>query len=361
MAHKHYVPILKGKRGDFWALENLKDTSRSRLTPLIEMMPPADAGAIPAQTKLLAKAIRRAWGASPVLVDMLWVAGAAPSSPKKHAVAQFADEARKLGLAHVPVTGLSRGGPFQAAIAGVAATDGAGVAIRLAPNEFGGEELCDVATALEHALDQLLGSLEVERSDVDLIVDFRSVYGVAQHLLRPAYEAVLEALPSISDWRSLIVAAGSFPEDIAPFSQDQWNGLPRCAWLTWRGLVTGKKAHAHRRPAYGDYGIRHPNLPYQGFPNFAANLRYSAGDKFFVWRGRAVKTHPLGNRQMHNICADLVARPEFSGKLFSAGDAQIEAAAKPASSPGNPESWGKWATNHYLELVCDQIANCPGL
>ena len=37
--HRHYVPILKGKMGEYTALAELRDEQKDSLTPLIEVPP----------------------------------------------------------------------------------------------------------------------------------------------------------------------------------------------------------------------------------------------------------------------------------------------------------------------------------
>ena len=36
--HRHYVPILKAKAGECWALSNLKSPTRNIITPVIELV-----------------------------------------------------------------------------------------------------------------------------------------------------------------------------------------------------------------------------------------------------------------------------------------------------------------------------------
>lgn len=205
--------------------------------------------------------------------------------------------------------------------------------------------------------DELPQFMGIGRADADLVLDFGSVVGVAPAILTQMERAALTGLQNLAAWRSLTVAAGSFPPDLSQLNQGQWNRLRRIAWRAWRAVVTG--THLPRLSSFADYAVGDPALPYTGIANFAANLRYSAGDEFFVWRGHSVSHHQQGYAQMFAICANLVAQPEYAGAAFSQGDAEIQQRAATVGSPGNPELWRRWATNHYLELVVSQVASLP--
>jgi hypothetical protein len=216
----------------------------------------------------------------------------------------------------------------------------------------------DDAKRLAHALTALMNLLGVARKDVDIILDFGSVTATATGLLSLSMGQALASLASIASWRTITIASGSFPASIASLAQNNWTKFPRKEWQAWRQVVASLAAGA-RMPSYGDYAVGDPDLPYSGYANFTANLRYSHGTDFMVWRGQAVKTHPQGNGQMHGICQSLIARPEFAGVAFSQGDAEIHVRATTQGSPGGLNEWRQWATNHYLELVADQISNLP--
>src|SRR5947207_11870660 len=78
--HTHYVPILKGKEGEYQALSELTPTIKSKLTPLIEPIPiPYDfANEIPAKTvdehleNFVSKIVLN-WGLDPIFFDLDWI------------------------------------------------------------------------------------------------------------------------------------------------------------------------------------------------------------------------------------------------------------------------------------------------
>ena len=77
----HYVPILRWKQAERFALKNLFDEDRKRITPLIEIMPkifdaPADGkkeGVKPDPARVLedqAKKLLESWGYEPFFLDL---------------------------------------------------------------------------------------------------------------------------------------------------------------------------------------------------------------------------------------------------------------------------------------------------
>lgn len=349
--HKHYVPILKGKRGDVWALRHLKNASRALITPLIEPVPPNPKQTEEGQMQKLIKQLCQGWPAARFFVDLLW-RELAPAVAGQHVVEYFFDLARQNNLEAIPVTATGRNPAYQQSIRHVVQTDNRGLAIRLGLEDF------EVPGQVQQALNTLLGIMRLARNQVDLIVDLRSVFTVPQPTIAQVSISEINQLPNIADWRTLIVAAGSFPPNLSHLPQQAWSHIPRKEWISWRAVIGGNNPPA-RLPSYGDYTVGDPELPYSGPAPYAANLRYSVDTDFFVWRGYPCRSHPLGNGQMHLICQDLIGRQQYAGAQFSQGDAEIHQRATNLGSPGGPTEWRQWATNHYLELVGNQISNLP--
>ncbi len=350
--YKHYVPILKGKKGDFWSLQHAKSLTGDVVTPLIEVVPPT---AKSTEAKHLTQTAQMLAGSRQhrrSFVDLKWRDNAPFVSPGSHVVDHFFAETRSRSTPAIPVTSLLRSPAFQTAVQRVVAIDQRGMALRLELDrmELGASELS--------AIDRLLTFMHIVPTDADLILDFGSVFTTPSALLAQNARSAMLLLPHLTAWRTLTVAAGSFPESVTVLPQATWSKLPRKEWTAWLSVVTGG-TRPPRLPTYSDYAIGHPNLPFTGQANISVNLRYSFDDQFFVWRGFATTSHPLGHGQIIDICKDLVARSEFAGPNFSQGDQEIQARATTPGSTGGPQQWRQWATNHYLELVASQLATVP--
>ena len=63
--HRHYVPVLRFKRAEKVALQQLVSTARRAITPLLEVVPTADYTAA-----TVADEIRSHWGPTPFFFDL---------------------------------------------------------------------------------------------------------------------------------------------------------------------------------------------------------------------------------------------------------------------------------------------------
>lgn len=254
------------------------------------------------------------------------------------------------GQVAVPVTGLTRSPGYQSAVQQVVADQKKGLLLRLKPDDF--EDVAELETALEGLPDLF----EVERDEIDLLLDIGTVGNNSAGTVAQIHRANLDLIPNLADWRTLTVSASAFPLSLAPLVRNEWNPVARQDWRGWRQLVTGGKLPA-RLPAYSDYTIAHPELPPEGQATILAQLRYATPESWIIWKGRnAIKD---GYEQFFGICQDLVGRVEYRGPDFSWGDDEIQQKAANGGSPGNAETWRKIGTNHHIETVLEQIANLP--
>src|SRR5689334_18626871 len=98
--HKHYVPILKAKAGERWAIDHLALAARGELTPLFEIHAHQKKDDIP-HAQEMCDGLVSVWGtATPVFLDTIWLHG--PQGDSAIIQGTF-DYARTLGLQAIPV------------------------------------------------------------------------------------------------------------------------------------------------------------------------------------------------------------------------------------------------------------------
>jgi hypothetical protein len=346
-SHKHYVPVLKGKRAEFPAVGSLK--SKANVTPLFEAVPSSAPEEIPRRMSAI-------WeNDSPYYVDFFFLDDpddTADPVPGTYPLLRCFAEVAAKGQNAIPVTGLSRSQTYQLAIAQITSEQGNGVGVRLVPDDFEDVEV------LEDSLGALRDFLTLKPEAIDLFLDVGSVFGSTAPVVAQLHRANLELLPDLQRWRGLTVVASAFPLSLAPLVRNEWNPVSRNDWRGWRLLVAGPR-RPPRLPGYGDYTIAHPQLPPEGRATILAQLRYATEDSWLIWKGYNVFTHPIGYNQFLGICSNLVARPEYRGASFSEGDNEIYEKATTGGSSGNAESRRRIGTNHHLETVLGQIANLP--
>jgi hypothetical protein len=338
--HKHYVPIIKSKSGELWTLSQLGDTAKRHTTPLLEVLAHKKL-TLPVHAGRVCESVATGWGVNDRLfIDTVYL-GTQSATTFDH----FFAAARRLGVQGIPVTSVGRSQPFQHAVQRTATTDGRGVAIRLGVRDF-----VDPDT-LRASLSALLGLLGLRPPKVDIIIDYGQRTDEAE--LIQLSRLHLQDLPQITHWRSLTIAAGSFPSSLMAFAQNQWHQIPRSEWRAWIATLT-RRTPPPRLPAFGDYGIRDPGAP-ADFGTPSANLRYASDDYWIVRRGRLVKN--AGASEMPGMCRSLLERPEWCLPPFSAGDHEIARIAASQDSTGNATQWVQWCMSHHFEFVVDQILN----
>jgi hypothetical protein len=342
--HKHYVPVLKGKRAEFPSLRELR--SRDGLTPLFESVPNQSADYVPARMASVWERHR------PYFIDMLFLddEDMTEANAEQHPLRVCFNDVRNRLQTAIPVTGTGRSPAYQAALRLIVAEQQRGYAIRLVPDDFEDED------QLPASLNALVNYIGIQKASIDIMIDSGSVAGIATPVISRTHRAELEMLPNIADWRTVTVIAGAFPMSLAPLTRNIWNPVARNDWHAWVSLLTRPIT---RLPSYGDYAIAHPNLPPTGRATILAQLRYTTVDSFMIYKGSDVFDHPTGFEQFLDICRDTIHQQWYSGQTFSFGDAEIHARATTGGSSGNAETWRQIGTNHHIEMVKRQIASLP--
>ena len=204
---------------------------------------------------------------------------------------------------------------------------------------------------LKTALMNLCVLLGVREQDVDLLIDYEFKKPDDYEDLIHLQELHFTKIPKIDSWRTITLASVSFPKSIADLPDAKWVKLDRIEWKSWEYMFSSRTAS--RRPAYGDYGIRHPSLP--GFGTPKPNLRYTLAERYLCRRDEAK------HAAMKEICKSLVRRSEYIGAPFSEGDKVISETAAIVGSghSGGGREWTQWCSNHHFEFVATQIQSLP--
>lgn len=258
---KDYVPILKGKSGEYGALESMSPEEKERITPLIEIPPvPWDhKNEVPAKTidQHLAKVdgkFLKSWGSDQFFfVDLMLIGERERMSDGTHPLAHLFSRSRLSGLKAVPVTGLIRADDYQEACREIVDEDKRGVCLRLQKDDF------EESESLESSITKLLGSLKVSPANTDLVLDLGSLH--TENGEEPSIDVVslVKSIPSIKKWRSFVLAATGFPVDLIGLPPSEISTVWRSEWTLWRSVAADPRIA--RTPLFGDYAIAHPQPP----------------------------------------------------------------------------------------------------
>jgi hypothetical protein len=349
-----YIPFLKGKPAEFTSLARTNTATRTGMLPLVEAMPPADdsrSDHVEIVCRDAAAALASGWGTTDqVVLDSFYLPELLQLTAGVLPVEFLAQEARTAGLLAIPVARLNDHPQVTQAIAGILATDGRGVVIRVH-----GDDLQEDVTDIDIWLTDLIKDLGVSATDADLIIDLASVADTA--LPARVGRDIVQGLPSIMSWRSVTLAAGAFPVNLNGVPRASSALIPRLDAMVWRAVTSRSLP---RIPDFGDYVIQHPTPPSGGW-RAAPQIRYALADDWRIHKGDL--RNPRGNDQFYDHCAQLVASGEASPATMSYGDDYVHQAAASAPSgaaplvgPGNGTTWRAVGTSHHVAFVTDRLA-----
>lgn len=354
-----YIPILKGKEGEFAALEVLATDVRDQLMPLIEIpaVPYDYANERPAKSldehmEAITLRLQKCCANRSIFLDLPWFGTDEHLTDGRTAFEVVLGGCATSGVTAVPVISRSSSVSYIDAAEACSAKYGTGACIRLLVEDF--EEDID----LEAEVNVLLNELGfADATSVDLVIDLEDLGREATRAILVA-RSVLSTMPRKMEWRRIILAAASFPEDLSDVDAATTVTLPRHEWDLWKALQRRPGALPRTDIMFSDYAIAHP-FTKELDPRtmrMSANIRYTTRDSWLVVKGRNVRQY--GFSQYFELCKALVERPEYCGQQYSWGDNYIaECATAGKTGPGNATTWRKVGVNHHLTLVTRELAN----
>jgi hypothetical protein len=324
-----YVPILKSKQGERWALSHLSPSRKPKLRPLLELHQPK-AKTLGDHVDSLCESLQVAWGVDRrFYVDTIWLNGSTGSPAIIENVFQTMEEYE---LKAIPVVRPSYDDSTLEQVRAIVSENDRGCMLRITPqtlNEAG-------------IIDNVVGALELAINRIDLLLDYRQSAMLLQNHV--------PHIPHLADWRMFIAASGVFPVSLSNLPLYQWHEIPRHDFTSWQN---GVQAQLGRKPVFSDYTMRPPGAPAEfGAPS--VNLRYALDDH---WRVQMGGKHKEGAApEIHAMSEELRDSADFSGTDFSSGDEEIDRIADADDETGGPTQWLQWCVSHHIEYVVEQLS-----
>jgi hypothetical protein len=361
ISHRHYYPILKGKKGEFMAVSHLPSEIRANLTPFFDIPRPENEKGGHVDTYLVKKveSICKSCGSVGTLfIDFFDFDLALRTSSGRHFVRFSFDKLRNCSVEAIPVTGLDRDDEYNIAVAQTISVDRRGVAIRLQKEDI------EDPSSTKASLGNLLEGLKVKENNVHLFLDIRDM---RPEDLDQNVDDVVKFLADFGDlriWKTLILSASGFPENMGGVRRHSLQLIPRTELVLWEQVLSEcKKKKLNRLPAFSDYCICHPDiLDFDRSMNPSANIRYTLSKNWLIVKGGGLK-QKIGGRTSYDydqffvLAERLRLHRNYRGPGFSNGDLYIQNCKKGTKGPGNLPKWREVGTNHHLTLVAEQIAN----
>ncbi len=353
--HKHYIPILKGKEGEFDALRTLSRKTRLQLTPFIDVTYPSRQGKmkpVPLDVHLakIVSRILNCWGIhEPIFVDLFDIKLTDRIQEGILPVSYLFDYLRSRSILAIPTTGLDRDEPYNEAIAKIIARDQRGACIRIL-----GDDMDDVYE-LHEDLSQLRSALKSNEEDLHLLIDFRFLLSAAIPSAVEKATEILNSLPNIQNWKTVTLAASAYPQSLMGIKPNSIKRIKRCELELWFSVMSKT---IKRIPLFGDYGIVNPiTVEFDSSRvSSSAKIRYTVEKEWLIVKGKSLRTHPDKFKQYHNLAGSLSKMADFLGPTFSPGDTYIKRCASHEEKSGSLTTWITVDTSHHLTFVADQIA-----
>jgi hypothetical protein len=356
-----YVPVLKGKEGEFGALETLQSDVKDKMMPLIELPSvPYDyanekaAKSIDEHISGFAGRLYKCWEKRFMYLDLSRLDDEERLSDGQIALAAILNGCKTRGMNVVPVVSVGSSSEYVSTARSYSKTTQSGMCVRLVVADFG--ENID----LDSELDRLLAGDQIDNPSHDLVIDLEDLNQDLSRAILIA-RSIFSMIPKPRTWRRIILAASSFPGDLSDIDAATETTLRRKEWELWTTLQKKPDKLPRQDLIFGDYAIAHPT-PKELDPRtmrMSASVRYTTPDHWLVVKGRNVRQY--GFDQYFELCKRLIQRPEFKGAAYSWGDRYIFDCASGMTGPGNATTWRKVGTNHHVTLVVTELANLrPG-
>lgn len=349
MDKKIYMPILKGKKGEFDALKMLTEDVQSVILPLIEV--PAipwdfvnekEASSIDKQISSTVKSITSSWDPqNEILIDT-------------NSLDENFDATRK--TINVLTEALIEEGYLPIPVIHINATDEVlssliyqdFVCIRIS---FEDQEAFDI----NDEIDRIKKVLNSDLSDIILLLDMNYLSPENGLMGQMSSKALVNSIQNIDNFKDFYFAATSFPINLSGCKTNSVTKIERIEVLIHEYFRTnGSKLN--RMPKFSDYCISNPDVLEMDprLMTIGASVRYTGENHWYIFKGSSIKKH--GSEQYYKLCADIVASQVYSGEVFSWGDEQIHNKSTRNGGPGNPTIWRQIGTNHHITLVVDQLS-----
>lgn len=354
----HYVPLMKGKPGEYSALREASKDVRANFTPLVELPPvPSKAETVVGHVATQAQAILHSCAqGGRLFLDTGRLPVQAEMDNGRHPLPWIATRVESSGIEVVPVLNGLDNLRSESAVLTVNEQQGTGACLRLRDRDLFAEP-----DDLQLRMEECLRRLNVDPSGVDLIIDQGEIVSGTEGRVARAAASLLAELPYSTDWRSLTLAGTAFPNALGELGKEDAAELPRSEWEVWLNIQARRQLS--RMPTYGDYATSPVDFPPEvdGPMTVPVSIRYTAADYYLIRKDGAWTSE--GGEAAERLAQWLVTREEYSGAEFCWGDKQINLISRGAKqsrgrrqrSTGGASEWRGYGASHHIAFVTNEL------
>lgn len=350
MDNKIYMPILKGKKGEFDALKTLDEETQTVILPLIEVpaipwdfVSEKEASSIEKQISSTVKNIKASWKIeNEILIDTNSLDENFNVSKKTMNV--LTEALIEEGYLPIPVIHINASDELLRNLIYQEF-----VCIRIS---FEDQEAFDINDEIE----RIKNILNSDLSDIILLLDMNYIAPESSLMGQMSSKALINSINDIHEFKDFYFAATSFPINLSGCKTNSVTEIERIEVII-HDYFRSNTAKVNRIPKFSDYCISNPDIQEMDprLMTIGASIRYTGEKHWHIFKAASIKKH--GSEQYYNLCADIVSSRVFTGETYSWGDGQIFNKSTRTGGPGNPTVWRQIGTNHHITLVVDQLSN----
>jgi len=337
-----YVPILKGKQGEFIALQKLPSDIKNKIIPVIDLVP-NNTKNIEDHVKSILRYFSKWEKERLIYIDGYLLDDSILLPGNIHPVQFIYDSLISDGYNIVPVLCGVISNELKSVVKDISIKANKGTAVRI---------FAKTIEEINAEIDELLTFLQLSPNRIDLIIDLRSMID-AELLERINFIIKIFAnLIFLNSWQSITLSGGNFPIDLTELAPEQVHSIQRKQWQLWKSIILN---NPEIKPAYSDYAIAHPSLSELAGDqiNASASIRYTHEENYYVYRGRGTRQH--GFEQFFDISETLINSNHFYGIEHCEGDKFINRCGTIKDKTGNLTTWRWVGTAHHITVVVNQL------
>lgn len=350
-----YVPFLKCKSGELIALMNLKEETKKKIVPFLNVPAPdynwekkKNSKSLQKHLSDVAERVHEYYpNQGPCFIDFEFV-DEEDCGGFHYAEYFYFCMYNLWGIEIVPVTGLDRidDANYQKAVKTFLTENKSDVGIRI------DREYLELMSESSDELDSLIAFLAVPHSKVHLFFDLKSVEQKDVEAFADIIFDAIVNIPDIKKFASLTIVSGGMPVTMSKFKANTLSQHPRSDFALWKSCNDG----IARSVNFGDYGIVNPSSTEidPRTMNRSPRIRYTDNESWHIFKGQGQK-NAKGINQTQILAGMLVKQPFYRGQSESWGEDYIYRCSK-KEVKGNPTNWVTADTNQHIEFVVKQLA-----
>lgn len=342
-----YLPILKGKQGEYGALKELKCEHKKKILPLVEI-PPITLAINDKPIKTINKIdssiknILNSWNEDQEIMKDIY--NLEVKIGNDLTINIFNNKLSDKNYKMVPVIRLDTSEEILSNIQNYE-----NICLRIFFKNF--EDFKDI----NDEINRIKMHINNNYNKIYLLIDMG--YFDCKHfsLAYISTISIINSINNIDKFKSLFLSITSFPINLSDCFPNRITKIERIETKLHQKLQ--ENINIKRIPLYSDYCISNPLISEINplMMNMSASIRYTKESYWYIFKGKSLKTHTFD--QFYDLAKQIVKSDIYEGKDFSWGDKQINDKSKKIGSTGNASTWRKIGTNHHIIFMINLLSN----